>query len=81
MVLADFSIFGILQDSSAVFPQTEHSPIFSFNMGLLVAQVPLNSFPVRIWRILIRIKERPKAVNIIDKIYKNSMTVYLVERI
>jgi len=62
---------GIWHSSSGDLPQTEQSPKLSFNIGLLEAQVPLNSFPVKICLILIRIKDIPKVPPMIKNTYRN----------
>jgi len=62
---------GIWQSSSGFLPQTLHSPSLFLIIGLLVAQVPLNSLPVTIYLMLISINEMPKTQNIINSVYKN----------
>ena len=62
-----------LHSSPGLLPQTVHSPMLFFNIGLLVAQVPLNSLPVNMWRILMSKNEMPKNPNTIDNTYKNSI--------
>ena len=43
-----------------------------------MAQVPLNSLPVRIWRMLMSMNEMPKVTKMIAKIERNSMYVMFV---
>lgn len=74
-----FLISGILQASSAVFPQTVHSPTSLFSIGLLLAQVPLNSLPVTMWRILIIMKPIPKAAKIRPNIFMNSIIQFFIK--
>jgi len=56
---------GILHSSSGFFPHTLHSPRLFLIIGLLLAQVPLNSFPVNICLMLIIPKEMRKMEKII----------------
>lgn len=61
---------GILQSSSGDFPQTVHSPILFLIIGLLDAQVPLNSLPVTIYLILIKMNDSPNVTPIINNMVK-----------
>ena len=64
---------GIAQTSSPVLPQTVQEPNLSLIIGLLVEQVPLNSFPVMMCLILISAKETPNTTKMISKVVKNSI--------
>jgi hypothetical protein len=64
---------GILQSSPVCLPHTVHSPISFFSIGLLLAQVPLNSLPVTICLRLMRPKEMKNTPKISPKMYKNSI--------
>jgi len=72
-LLYAFFTSGILHSSSGLLPHTLHSPTLFLSIGLLVAQVPRNSLPVTIWRILMRMNEIPKKPKIMARIYKNSI--------
>jgi hypothetical protein len=67
---------GILQSSSGRFPQTVQSPISLFNIGLFVAQVPLNSSPFTIPLILIKIKESPNVTATIINVDQKTPIIY-----
>lgn len=67
-----FAISGILQSSSGFLPHILQSPSSFFNIGLLLAQVPLNSLPVTMCLMLIMMKEIAKTPPMISNIVKNS---------
>ena len=73
----DYASFGILHSSSGFLPQTVHSPRLFLIIGLFVAQVPLNSFPVKICRILINPKAIRKKLNMMLNEISNSFIVIL----
>ncbi|MFT4567269.1 MAG: hypothetical protein ACI9FN_002234 [Saprospiraceae bacterium] len=61
---------GIWQSSSGDLPHTLHSPISFLSIGLLVAQVPLNSLPVTMYRMLISKNEMPNTVKTINRVVR-----------
>lgn len=63
---------GILHTSSAFLPQTSQSPIFDLSIGLLLAQVPLNSLPVTTCLKLISTNEIKNVPKMITKMNKKS---------
>lgn len=64
---------GSAQASPGLLPHTVQLPKLSFNIGLFVAQVPLNSSPLMICRILIIRKEIPKTTKMTNIIIRNSV--------
>ena len=73
----DYACCGILHSSSGFLPQTLHSPRLFLIIGLLVAQVPLNSLPVKICLILISPKAIRKKLNMMLNEISNSFIVIL----
>ncbi len=73
----DYVVSGILQASSALAPHRLQSPTLFLIIGLLVAQVPRNSFPVNICLILIKANEMRNNENIIKKVESNVFIVLL----
>lgn len=68
---------GSWQSSSGFLPHTLHSPRLFLIIGLLVAQLPLNSLPVTICRMLIRQKAPRKTEKMIAKVESIPVIVIL----
>lgn len=68
---------GILHASSGLAPHRLHSPRLFLIIGLFVAQVPLNSFPVNICRMLINAKDTKKREKMIINVESSVFIVLL----
>ena len=75
---------GILHSSSGFLPQTWHSPIWFFSMGLFWAQEPLKGSPLKIYLIFMAImainktaKARPKVSNVLMSMVSSSYCVII----
>jgi len=70
-----------LQSSPGILPQTVHSPSLDLSMGLLLAQVPRNSLPVRICRMFIMMNPTAKKPKITAKRERNFIPLILNAKI